>query len=69
MAAPFRESRGAWRRDDTGPCSLDDVSIHTFGAVFAEVRIDGDLCIPRVPRMVGVCSAGRMINPGQPAAR
>ncbi|MQA87036.1 MAG: molybdopterin-dependent oxidoreductase [Streptosporangiales bacterium] len=43
--------------------STADVSMHTFGAVFAEVRIDADLCLPRVSRLVGVYSAGRIVNP------
>ena len=38
-------------------------SMHTFGAVFVEVRIDEDLRIPRLSRCVGVYSAGRIINP------
>ncbi|HUA45707.1 MAG TPA: xanthine dehydrogenase family protein molybdopterin-binding subunit [Solirubrobacteraceae bacterium] len=54
---------GAWAPGGSPLGELDDVSIHTFGAVFAEVRIDEDLCIPRVTRMVGVYSAGRIINP------
>lgn len=41
----------------------DGYSIHSFGAVFAEVRVDVDLCLPRVKRLVGVYSAGRVINP------
>jgi xanthine dehydrogenase YagR molybdenum-binding subunit len=54
---------GAWAPGGSPLGELDDVSIHTFGAVFAEVRIDEDLCIPRLTRMVGVYSAGRIINP------
>ncbi len=38
-------------------------SIHTFGAVFAEVRVDESLRIPRLARCVGVYSAGRIITP------
>ncbi len=34
-----------------------------FGAVFAEVRVDPDLCTIRVARMVGAYDAGRIINP------
>lgn len=41
----------------------DDVSMHTFGAIFAEVRVDRDLMIPHVSRIVGVYSVGRIINP------
>ena len=34
-----------------------------FGAVFAEVRVDPELCTICVPRMIGVYDAGRIINP------
>jgi xanthine dehydrogenase YagR molybdenum-binding subunit len=40
-----------------------DWSMHSYGAVFAEVRIDAALKIPRLARAVGVYSAGRIINP------
>jgi xanthine dehydrogenase YagR molybdenum-binding subunit len=39
------------------------VAIHNFGAVFAEVRVDADLRIPHVSRVVGVYSVGRIVNP------
>jgi xanthine dehydrogenase YagR molybdenum-binding subunit len=39
------------------------VSMHTVGPVFAEVRVDADLWIPRVSRVVSVYSAGRIVNP------
>lgn len=39
------------------------VSMHTFGAVFAEVRVDADLRVPHVSRLVAVYSAGRIVNP------
>jgi len=38
-------------------------SMHTFGAVFAEVAVDVDLPVPRVRRLVAVYSAGRIVNP------
>jgi xanthine dehydrogenase YagR molybdenum-binding subunit len=38
-------------------------SMHTWGAVFVEVRLDEDFMIPRVTRVVGSYSAGRIINP------
>ncbi|MGH3721479.1 MAG: xanthine dehydrogenase family protein molybdopterin-binding subunit [Pseudonocardiaceae bacterium] len=38
-------------------------SMHTFGAVFAEVAVDELLCVPRVRRLVGIYSAGRIVNP------
>ena len=34
-----------------------------FGAVFAEVRVDPDLCTIRVARVIGAYDAGRIINP------
>lgn len=39
-----------------------DYAIRSFGAVFAEVRVDADLRTPRVSRITGVYSAGRIIN-------
>ena len=36
---------------------------HAFGAQFAEVRVDADTGEVRVPRMLGVFAAGRIINP------
>jgi xanthine dehydrogenase YagR molybdenum-binding subunit len=38
-------------------------SRHAFGAQFVEVRVDVDSGEIRVPRMVGVFAAGRIINP------
>ncbi|MEO7375384.1 MAG: xanthine dehydrogenase family protein molybdopterin-binding subunit [Nakamurella sp.] len=38
-------------------------SRHAFGAQFAEVRVNTDTGEVRVPRMVGVFAAGRIINP------
>jgi xanthine dehydrogenase YagR molybdenum-binding subunit len=37
-------------------------SLHSFGAVFVEVRIDPDLRVIRVPRVVGRYSVGRLMN-------
>jgi xanthine dehydrogenase YagR molybdenum-binding subunit len=54
----FVESEGRWSPDEAS----NAYSIHTYGAVFAEVRVDADLGIVRVPRIVGVYSAGRIIN-------
>ncbi|HXO88433.1 MAG TPA: xanthine dehydrogenase family protein molybdopterin-binding subunit [Candidatus Acidoferrales bacterium] len=36
---------------------------HSFGAVFAEVSVDPDLGMIRVPRIVAVFDVGRLINP------
>jgi len=41
----------------------DDRSRHSFGAQFAEVRINADTGEIRVSRMLGVFSVGRIINP------
>lgn len=38
-------------------------SAYAFGAVFAEVRVDADLGVIRVPRIVGAYDVGRVINP------
>ncbi|MEO0460134.1 MAG: xanthine dehydrogenase family protein molybdopterin-binding subunit [Myxococcota bacterium] len=37
-------------------------SFYSFGAIFAEVRVDRDYGIIRVPRIVGVFDVGRVIN-------
>jgi xanthine dehydrogenase YagR molybdenum-binding subunit len=37
--------------------------MHAFGAVFVEVRVDRDIPIPRIGRVVGAYSVGRVINP------
>jgi xanthine dehydrogenase YagR molybdenum-binding subunit len=38
-------------------------SMHAFGAVFAEVAVDPDLCTVRVRRAVGAYGGGRIVNP------
>lgn len=38
-------------------------AFHSFGAVFAEVRVHADTGELRVPRLYGVYSVGRVINP------
>lgn len=55
---------GAWSPQDVdSEGEAKDFSMQTFGAVFAEVHVDEELPIPRVTRLVGVYSAGRIINP------
>jgi xanthine dehydrogenase YagR molybdenum-binding subunit len=55
---------GAWVPGGEHPLGeQEDISMHTFGAVFAEVRIDEDFCIPHLTRVVGVYSVGRVLNP------
>ena len=39
------------------------LSTWTFGAVFAEVRVDPDLGAIRVPRIIGAYDVGRVVNP------
>jgi xanthine dehydrogenase YagR molybdenum-binding subunit len=39
------------------------VSMYTFGAQFAEVRVNEDTGEVRVPRLLGVFDAGRIVNP------
>jgi xanthine dehydrogenase YagR molybdenum-binding subunit len=41
----------------------DEYSMHAFGAHFVEVRVDADTGEVRVPRMLGVFAAGRVVNP------
>ena len=38
-------------------------ALNGFGAVFAEVRVDPDLCTVSVRRVIGAYDAGRIINP------
>ncbi|MEU5644023.1 xanthine dehydrogenase family protein molybdopterin-binding subunit [Streptomyces milbemycinicus] len=40
-----------------------DLSRHTFGAQFAQVRVDADTGEIRVDRMLGVFAAGRILSP------
>ena len=45
--------------EDDGP----PVARHSFGAQFAEVRVDADTGEVRVPRLTGVFACGRILNP------
>ncbi len=53
------ETTGAF---DTNP-EAQHFSMHAFGAQFAEVRVNADTGEVRVPRLLGVFAAGRIINP------
>jgi xanthine dehydrogenase YagR molybdenum-binding subunit len=55
---PGAQTQGRAARDPEQP-----VSKHSFGAQFAEVRVDADTGELRVSRMLGVFSCGRIINP------
>jgi xanthine dehydrogenase YagR molybdenum-binding subunit len=54
---------GAWAPGGSPLGEQEDISINTWGAVFAEVRVDEQIPIPRLTRMVGVYTVGRVINP------
>jgi xanthine dehydrogenase YagR molybdenum-binding subunit len=41
----------------------EELERHSFGAQFAEVRVDADTGEVRVPRLLGVFAAGRIVNP------
>ena len=45
------------------PPAESSKALFSFGAIFAEVRVDERLPIPRVSRIVGVYNAGRIVNP------
>jgi xanthine dehydrogenase YagR molybdenum-binding subunit len=45
--------------------ALPDHARYSFGAQFAEVRVDADTGEVRVPRLLGVFAAGRIVSPVQ----
>jgi xanthine dehydrogenase YagR molybdenum-binding subunit len=53
------EASGAF---ETNP-EAQQFSMHAFGAQFAEVRVNVDTGEVRVPRLLGVFAAGRIVNP------
>ncbi|KWV91063.1 xanthine dehydrogenase family protein molybdopterin-binding subunit [Erythrobacter sp. YT30] len=55
--AGSEESLGFGGDNDMGKSFL------SFGAIFAEVRVDKDFGIVRIPRLVGVFDAGKILNP------
>ncbi len=50
------------RVDAKGNEQQQQYSMHSFGAVFVEVRVDEDLGRIRVPRVVGAYGAGKILN-------
>jgi xanthine dehydrogenase YagR molybdenum-binding subunit len=52
------EAQGAAKPGD----EKQHYSLHSFGAVFAEVHVDRDLGVIRVPRIVGRYDVGRLLN-------
>ncbi|MFF3665636.1 xanthine dehydrogenase family protein molybdopterin-binding subunit [Microtetraspora malaysiensis] len=57
---PAGAEAGADMPDDP---DAERFAMHSFGAQFAEVRVDADTGEVRVPRMLGVFSVGRVVNP------
>ena len=53
------EGKGDARPGD----ETQEYAMHSFGAVFAEVRVDRDLGIVRASRIVGAYAVGRVLNP------
>jgi len=50
-------------RAEAGPGpERDAYSMHSFGAVFAEVWVDPDLGVIRIPRITGAYAVGRLLN-------
>jgi xanthine dehydrogenase YagR molybdenum-binding subunit len=54
----FLEAEGAAKPGD----EKKHYSLHSFGAVFAEVHVDADLGVIRVPRVVARYDVGRLLN-------
>ena len=54
------EGKGSGARN---PADADEYAMFSHGAVFAEVKVDPELCQIRVSRLVGAFAAGRIINP------
>ena len=49
-------------RDSWSGAEREAFSMHSFGAVFAEVHVDPELGIITVPRLVGAYGVGRLMN-------
>lgn len=69
-AEEFREQHGAHPSEGASVeaaapdnPAVEQLAPHSFGAQFAEVRVHRDTGEIRVPRMLGVFSVGRIINP------
>jgi len=69
-ARAFRDEHGAEPAEGTQAQAempenpdTEKFALHSFGAQFAEVRVHADTGEIRVPRMLGVFSVGRIINP------
>jgi xanthine dehydrogenase YagR molybdenum-binding subunit len=70
-AEAFREQHGtepavgdtATASAPASPPDAERYAVHSFGAHFVEARVDVDTGEVRVPRMLGVFSCGRIVNP------
>ena len=69
-ARRFREEHGAspapGARTESSMAESPDAgqyAAHSYGAQYVEVRVDADTGEVRVPRMTGVFSCGRIVNP------
>jgi xanthine dehydrogenase YagR molybdenum-binding subunit len=58
--APGDEARADTPED---AADTEHYALHSFGAQFAEVRVDVDTAEITVPRMLGVFNVGRIVNP------
>jgi len=65
LPASVRPEQAVSARADTSSevAALPNLLRHSFGAQFAEVRVDSDTGEIRVPRMLGVFAAGTILNP------
>ena len=59
------ESEGRWAPEDGTLANgrSAQYSMHTYGSIFVEVRVDPDLGTLRMSRAVGTYAAGRILNP------
>jgi xanthine dehydrogenase YagR molybdenum-binding subunit len=69
-AKAFREEHGdspaegaTTQASSEGQPGDGEYALHSYGAQFVEVRVNADTGEIRVPRMVGVFSCGRIVNP------
>lgn len=62
---PLLEAESRWAPEDDVRAAGRSrrYSMHTYGAIFVEVRVDPDLGLVRMSRAVGRYGAGRIINP------
>jgi xanthine dehydrogenase YagR molybdenum-binding subunit len=54
---------GVWTQAEATDAQSEEHALHSFGATFAEVRVHRWTGEVRLPRLLGVYSVGRVINP------